>query len=322
MSIFNELKDYIKERKQTMEYNKTNKQMKKDIKKAKEYLSSFKFAFQMQDENFVRNIDEHNLEYCFLPKVWKLLDNASKMAVMIKFSEKYNSKPLKLDDFKVPDSIEKQEDNMYHLFPSLSGGICFDLDYDVEKLKNPAYVIETVLMHDDLIKEQIFLDRAKHYKSILDFKSIDELKYMINTREKLFATYFPDALNKDEKLLHEAIRNYEIDIEYRASLKLNDVYNNIAYYAKEAEGLADFLDAFRGIHLNMRNKDLKIFGSPENLKMQTIKFVYDIYHPKKDLDFQKVLEHFMPMKESNYDESLFPYIDLSEIDKVEFSLDY
>lgn len=321
MGVFNELKEYFKQRKiqkkEKSEYNKANRQMKNDIEKAKKYLSSFKFKFQVKNENnedVVRIIDEHNLEYCFLPKIWKLLDNATKMAVMIKFSEKNNSRPLKLEDFRVPDKTEKQEDRMYHLYTLFSGETCFLLDYDIEKLNNTSYVIETILAHDDIIKEDIFIKRSKDYKSIFDFKSIDELKYMINTREELFATYFPDALNKNKELLLKTIKKYEINIEDRASYRLYDVFGNVAYYAKEAEGISNLLEVFKNAFLNMQKEEFAIFGSPENLKKQTIKFVYDIYHPEKDIDFQKVIEHFMPMKEYNYDESLFPYIDLNNLD--------
>ena len=336
MSIFDKIKKYFKTKKgkskDKPEEVDINERLKNDIKFAKQKLDKFEFVFTRapKDPTIPKTrkiIDEHNLEYLFIPDVWQILGPAEKIAAMVKFSEKHNTYHLKPEDFEIPTTLFKNDKKMFHIRQTLNGEKLV-FDYDDLKMKNASEALTALLAYEDYLRQNMFFKKAAVYQKIADVKSFDELKYYINRREDEFAKYFPDALKKDPQSLMRAIRLYKISIIDRATQRAADVMGNVAYYAQEAQNAADFLDSFsNSLDKNKKDNINKVFGSEENLKMQTIKFVYNVFHNTEneyvsDISLEEALKHFMPMKEQKYNEPLFPYINLPKREEVDSLLDF
>ena len=317
------IKEYFRKRKEEArkkaEYNKIKKALTNDKKSAEEILKAFNFVVKLTPKNgnprdaIIRIIDEHNLEYCFIPEIWNTCSTARKMAIMIKFSEKHNKYPLRLDDFEIPTDAYKQQERMMHLIDLINSDKLV-VDYDTKKMSNSISVLAALLGYEEIMKERIFLDDYKTYKSLLDFKSIEELKYFIGRREDLFATYFEDVNHSSKKQFDIALNQYKDDIDERATMHAVEILKNVAYYAEEANRTINFCEAFTNYWAKDRIENInRVFGGEDNLKRQTIKFAYDVFYKKlseKDIDLQTATEHFMKMKEQDVEHSMFPSIEL------------
>lgn len=328
MSFFESIKEYFKQKKMQAENRaeqKKNKEMlNRDIKTANKLLQSFAFRINAKSRSGYKKevdriIDEHNLEYFFIPDVWNMLNMPMKMAVMVKFSEKHNKYHLKLEDFFVPSDKLKKSPRMMHLKRTPNGyGVA--IDYDKKKMSNSIYVLSALLSYEDMIKETKFIENFICYESILDFKSIDELKYMIDGREYLFASYFPEANKSNQKFLMNAIEQYKVNIDEIATKRAVDLMSNSLFYADEAQDAVKFFEKYIDSINHVKDEIVKrAFGSMENLKKKTIEMAYDLIEKPKDpsqrVSYEKAMEHFMSMEEKSQDGSLFPYIDMPARDK-------
>lgn len=333
------IKEYFKNKREQAkikaEQNKLNKMFSADKKQAEEILKQFNFIVKLTPKNKsmgeakTRIIDEHNLEYCFIPEIWNSFSMARKMAVMVKFSQKHNKYPLCLDDFAIPTEVYKNKERMIHI-EELVDVNKLVIDYDSRKMRNSLFVLASLLAYEDIMKEKIFLENYKNYNSFLDFKSIEELKYFIVNREKLFSTYFQNEKKVNQKQLDTAIYQYKNNIDDRATMHAVDILKNVAFYAKEAEHTISFCDAYTNYWKRDKAQNIEqAFGGEENLKKQTIKFAYDLFYKnketEKDVDLQTALNHFENMKEQKYDATMFPHIELpareQQREKSKFSLE-
>ena len=318
------IKEYFKKKREQAkikaEQNRINKLFQNDKKCAEEILKQFNFIVKMNPRNKemgetkTRIIDEHNLEYCFIPEIWNSFSMARKIAVMVKFSQKHNKYPLTLDDFKVPSDAYKQQERMMHVEEMVDVNKLV-VDYDDKKMGNSLFVLASLLAYEDYMKEKIFFKNYAEYNSLLDFKSIEELKYFITNRENVFASYFDNINNVTPKQINTAIYQIKNNIDDRATMHAIDILKNVAFYAKEAEHTISFCDAYTNFWIKDKTENIKkVFGGEENLKKQTIKFVYDLFYKndkiQKDIDLQTAINHFADMKEQKYDVSMFPYIEL------------
>ncbi|MBR4124177.1 MAG: hypothetical protein IKR12_01255, partial [Clostridia bacterium] len=247
------LKEYFEMRKKQKEikakHDRLQKMLKADKAKAQEILNNFSFVVQRTPRNgdingaFRRIIDEHNMEYCFIPEIWGLFPMAHKMAIMIKFSQKHNKYHLTLDDFCLPTEKYKQEENIMHI-EELVGVDKLVIDYDETKMSKALPVLVELLSYEDKMKEKIFKRNMQNYKTILDFKSIEELKYLIDGNEKKFGLYFKETLLSNPKAMGAAVYQYVNNIENRATLQAIDIMENVSYYASEAKNLVSFYQAY------------------------------------------------------------------------------
>lgn len=320
--IIMSIKEYFQKRKELArikaEKNKLNKMFKDDKKDAESILKQFNFVLTLRDRATdgikQRIIDEHNLEFCFIPEFWNSFSMARKMAVMVKFSEKHNKYPIRLEDFAIPTEEYKRQERMTHI-ENMPYSNKLVIDYDAAKMSNSMFVLTALLAYEDTMKEKMFFNSCKKYQSLLDFKSLEELKYFITNREQQFSTYFNNVNTGNQKQLDAAIYQYKNYIDDRAMMSAIDVLRNVAFYVEEAESTVAFYSAFVDYFTRDKSRNIKeVFGGEENLKRQTIKFAYDIFYngkqTERDVDLKTALNHFMQMKERNYDESMFPDIEL------------
>lgn len=282
-------------------------------------LENFNFSVFVRHNGEIveRIIDEHNLEYCFLPPIWRIMQDYQKMALMIKFSEKYSpSLPLTLNSFKIFDKDDEEEYETIFLDPETNEIV---VDFHSKNLVNGDSTLIKLVGYEEFVKAEIFkyvMENTPHF-SFNNIANLHQLRYLIENHEKMLVLANPDILlhphNKEELDKACNFQSAETEITLRAMLKANDILYKANFFTHDFDAVVEKIkkDSFDLFH-EFKNCAEKYFGDETKRDKALIYVVYQLEGLQdKGINFEQFEKHFLSLPKPNLNQELFPNITLS-----------
>ena len=315
MSLKEDFIKFVKERKHKKEIHQFERELKRDKKKVQELLDNFHFTVVGKNGNIeiARVIQGHNFEYCFFPHIWNHLDKAHKMAVMVKFSQKYTPDfPLTLDDFYVQEwAISENEP----LISYNSIGECFMVAYNNPKININADVLNDLLSYRDKAKEDIFKRKIAEGLDLSEIKGVWQLRYFFEKREHELMSQYPEIMN-DKSLDIEDVKlgikwdSVFMQFESRLNEKILNIFEKADYFMPDFPGFVDrFKNLNEAFYAPYKEAAEKYFGSLKDRDIKFLKSFNEEYCGGKH-DIDELIKMFNPGKRPDTFEDMFDNIEL------------
>ena len=267
-----------------------------------------------------RVIDEHNLEYCFFPEVWNVLHDFQKMAVMVKFSEKYSPDlPLGLGGFINDEEIDP--DGSFVMIDPESKRVL--VDFKTVLSLNASRVLIELLSYKDLIKESFFLNSMSNL-SFAQYANFHQLRYLLVGHENMILLAANPNL-KNEDITQDMLKvcdfqNPNTQFILRSTLKAIKLYEKANFFTRDFNDFIEiFKQEFEDTIKPFKAATEKYLGDKNKTAEAIILAIYNLYGLKeKNIEYETFKNRILSLPKPDLDEELFPNIVLPVTKKYKF----
>ena len=296
-----------------------NRKLNKQKRQAAGMLENFNFSVFVKHNGEIveRIIDEHNLEYCFLSPIWRIMQDYQKMAVMVKFSEKYSPKmPLTLNSFINLNEENSEDYEAIFLDPKTKKIV---VNFSSKNLQNGDSTLIELVGYEEFVKAEIFkhiMENTPHF-SFSNIANLHQLKYLIENHEKMLVLANPDILlhphNKEELDKACDFQSAETEIALRSMLKVNEILYKANFFTHDFDAVVeDFKSTSFELFNQYKSCAEKYFGDETKRNKALIYVVYQLQGLQdKGINFEQFEKHFLSLPKPNLNQELFPNVSLS-----------
>ena len=245
----NKITEYFKTKKEQKKIQKEENEFVRDLYVADELSSNFNLEinYLVNYSNDIKEatkkyIERHNVEICFVPTIWNMLNRSKKIACMMELSKKYCKMPLTYENFTFD---KNQKDLFFYQDKNIVFNCCL-----LDKLQS-VEIMFAILDSENNFNHIQMMKKVEKYNKLDDFKNFDEIKY--------FNLCFIDEIPE----LHQISVLLTSPIENTIKKVKDDILNmfyNIKTFNKEFEPFYDELNRQIGNKKTTQEKLIKYYS--------------------------------------------------------------
>lgn len=260
-----------------------------------------------------REIGVHNIEYCFFPEIWDLMNEPQKMAAICKFTEKHSPDlPLSLAGFINSEEIDPDGNFVMIDFESKKVLI----DFKTVLASDANRILIELLSYRDMMKENIFLDNISTL-NLAQYANLYQLRHLLDGHENMILLAKNPNL-KEEDYTYDMLKVCDLQSTYtqmllRSTLKAIKIYEKVDFFTH------DFVDFTEKLKQDLEDKlkpfkdaTKKYVGDQNDVYEAIICGIYKLHElEKKGVKYEEFKNRSLSLPKLSLDEELFPNVTLS-----------